>query len=393
LSAEVAGNQLLLKGVNRMAVVRRLCVRPGLSRSDLSVALGLTRSTVTTLVRELLAEGWLMERGVVSTGDIGRRPTPLFIDPGRMLMLGSEVGLRSVRVVATSLTGDVLARGALGFDPTRSPEDCMDALSQAMLRVFDQLAAPGRQAIGIGVGLPGGVDTAGGMLRFAPNLGWRDVPVAAMLARRLRGTPLAGVALFLQNEADAAAMGELEFNASQAASPLLYLSINQGLGAGLIVRDTLLGGSRNFAGEVGHTVLEIDGPMCSCGRRGCAEALISAGAASGAPEATRRAGFYLGVLLHNLTTAYDPGCIVLGGEHVGLGDAFLGPALQTLRDYAAAAGLAAPEVRISQFAEDAVAIGAAALARHRLTRPFSSDAKRDAAPAPPPPGTWQARAC
>lgn len=393
MSAEVAGNQLLLKGVNRMAVVRRLCVRPGLSRSDLSVALGLTRSTVTTLVRELLAEGWLMEREVVSTGDIGRRPTPLFIDPVRMLLLGSEVGLRSVRVVATSLTGEVLARGDRGFDPTRSPEDCLDALSHAMLGVFEQLDDSARQAIGIGVGLPGGVDTADGVLRFAPNLGWRDVPVATMLARRLHGTPLARVTLFLQNEADAAAMGELEFNASQAASPLLYLSINQGLGAGLIVRDTLLGGSRNFAGEVGHTVLEIDGPICTCGRRGCAEALISAGAASGAPEATRRAGFYLGVLLHNLTTAYDPGCIVLGGEHVGLGDAFLGPALQTLREYAAAAGLAAPEVRISQFAGDAVAIGAAALARHRLTRPFCSDAKRDTAPVPHPPGKWKARAC
>jgi predicted NBD/HSP70 family sugar kinase len=393
LSVEVAGNQLLLKGVNRMAVVRRLCRRPGLSRSDLSNVLGLTRSTVSTLVRQLLAEGWLMERQVPGTGDIGRRPTPLFIDPHRLLLLGCEVGLRSVQVVATTLTGDVLTRCARRFDPARGPDDCLDALSGAMLAAFEQSGGPGRQAIGIGVGLPGGVDTAHGMLRFATNLGWRNVPVSAMLAKRLRDTPLSRVAVFLQNEADAAAIGEFEFNGSSAASPLLYLSINQGLGAGVVVRNKLLSGSRDLAGEVGHIVLEIGGPLCSCGRRGCAEALISAGAASGAPDATTRAGFHLGVLLQNLTTAYDPGCIVLGGEHVALGDVFLGPALQTLHDYAAAAGLAPPEVRISQFGADAVAIGAAALARYRLTQAFSRGAQLGAGPVPRPNSGWQEPAC
>lgn len=374
MSVEVAGNQLLLKGVNRMAVVRQLCLNPGMSRSELSAAVGLTRSTVTMLVRELLAEGWLVEREVVNTGDLGRRPTPLFIDPHRLLLMGAEIGVGSVRVVATSLQGEVLACRVDGFDPSGGATHCVGALSAALLAVHERLDDPKRQTIGIGVGLPGGVDEACGFLHFAPNLGWRDVPVGALLAKKLCGTPLAGIPLFLQNEADAAAMGEFEFNAFRAGNPLLYLSINRGLGAGMVVRDKLLTGSRGFAGEVGHIVLQIDGPLCSCGRHGCAEALISARAMSGSEQAVSEAGRYLGVLLQNLTAAYDPACIVLGGELFALGDSFLVPALHTLRDYAAAAHLCPPVVRLSRFGADAVAVGAAALARYRLTRPQTAGA-------------------
>ncbi|MGM9486583.1 ROK family transcriptional regulator [Ideonella sp. YS5] len=380
MSVEVAGSQLLLRGVNRMAVVRQLCVNPGLSRSDLSACLGLTRSTVTTLVRDLLADGWLVEREVVTTGDPGRRPTPLFIDPHRLLLLGAEVSVKTLRVVAVSLAGEVLGRLEVGFDRGAGAAACVDGLSRALLALCEEIDEPWRRPIGIGVGLPGGVDEARGILHFAPNLGWRDVPLGALLMKRLSPTPLAGIALFVQNEADVAAVGEIEFNASRATSPLLYLSINQGLGAGMVVRDKLVTGHRGFAGEVGHIVLQVDGPRCTCGRRGCAEALINTRAALGTDEAVAEAGRYLGVLLQNLATAYDPGCIVLGGELVALGEPFLGSALQTLREYADAARLSVPDVRITQLGADAVAIGAAALARYRLTQPHTIGASRLASP-------------
>ena len=397
MQAEAAGNQQLLKVINRMALVRYLCASPGLSRADLAPAVGLTKSTVSMLVRELIAEGWLVEREVVTTGELGRRPTPLFIDPSRLLMLGAEVGVDSIRVVATSLTGEVLARTVATYGANRTVKACITSLATALQRVRKQLDASKHQIIGIGVGLPGGVDESSGTLHFAPNLGWRDVPFGAMLKERLQGTTLADAPLFLQNEADVAALGEREFNPSPAFDPMLYVSINQGVGAGVIVGDRLLTGSRGFAGEVGHMVLQLNGPLCSCGRRGCAEALIGLRALHGqhglqaqssdaAPlvevkrlldandgdtvRAVTIAGTYLGVLLQNLATAYDPACIVLGGSVVELGERFLQPAQQTLHDYAAAANLAPPTVQISRFGADAVAVGAAGLARYRLTRPL-----------------------
>jgi predicted NBD/HSP70 family sugar kinase len=353
---------------------------------------GLTKSTVSLLVRELVAEGWLAEREVVATGDLGRRPTPLFVDPARLLLLGAEVGIESVRVVATSLTGEVLACAAANYGASRTAKACMATLATALLKVRKQLDAS-QQILGIGVGLPGGVNEARGVLHFAPNLGWRDVAVGELLADKLQDSLLAGVPLFIQNEADVAALGEMEFNPAPGSDPLLYVSINQGLGAGVIVGDRLLTGSRGFAGEVGHMVLQLSGPRCSCGRRGCAEALIATramlGGSDGEPvlrslaevrahlvdedpetlKAVASAGRYLGVLLQNLATAYDPGCIVLGGSVVELGQPFLQPALDALNDYAAAAGLPPPTVRTSRFGANAVAVGAAALARYRLTRP------------------------
>lgn len=394
-SATPSGNQQLLKDINRMALVRHLCAHPGLSRADLASAVGLTKSTVSLLVRELLEEGWLVEREIVATGDLGRRPTPLFIDPARLLLLGAEVGVDSIRVVATSLTGEVLARAVASHGATAKA--CIVALANALLKVRKQLDGHRHQIIGMGIGLPGGVDESRGFLHFAPNLHWRDVPFGTQLAEKLAGTTLEGVPMYVQNEADVAAIGELEFNPAQASDPLLYVSINQGVGAGVIVGDRLLTGHRGFAGEVGHIVLQINGPQCSCGRRGCAEPLIGlralvraeAADAEGGPSlaevreqlaagdaettrAVKKAGNYLGVLLQNLSAAYDPACIVLGGAVVELGDAFLQPALKTLNDYASAANLAPTTVQVSRFGADAVAVGAAALARYHLTRPLAA---------------------
>jgi len=392
LQAEAAGSQQLLKVINRMALVRHLCAHPGLSRADLAGAVGLTKSTVSLLVRELVNEGWLAEREVVATGDLGRRPTPLFIDPARLLLLGAEVGIESVRVVATSLTGEVKACSVANYGASRTAKACIATLATALLKVRKQLDAY-QQILGIGVGLPGGVNEVRGVLHFAPNLGWRDIPFGALLGEKLQDSLLGGVPLFIQNEADVAALGELEFNPSPASDPLLYVSINQGVGAGVIVGDRLLTGSRGFAGEVGHMVLQLNGPLCSCGRRGCAEALIATRALLGGGndgtalrslaevrahlvdedaetlKAVNSAGANLGVLLQNLATAYDPGCIVLGGSVVELGQPFLQPALDALLDYATAANLPPPTVRVSRFGANAVAVGAAALARYRLTRP------------------------
>jgi len=401
LPVEAAGSQQLLKDINRMALVRHLCANPGLSRADLAMAVGLTKSTVSLLVRDLIAEGWLEEREIVATGDLGRRPTPLFIDPSRLLLLGAEVGIDSARVVATSLTGEVKARAVAGYGAAKSAKTCIANLAAAMLKLRRQFDEAEHRFIGIGVGLPGGVDEAEGFLHFAPNLGWSEVPVGALLREKFVGTSLADVPLFVQNEADVAALGELEFNPSPLTDPLLYVSINQGVGAGVIVGGRLLTGHRGFAGEVGHIVLQLNGPACSCGRRGCAEALIGpramlravrgsdaegldeirarlAAGHEGQTAAVRQAGEYLGVLLNNLAAAYDPACIVIGGTVVDLGDAFLGPALQTLTDYADAAHLEPTTVRTSTFGADAVAVGAAALARYRLTRPMISTAAMEA---------------
>lgn len=387
----LTADQHLLKDLNRMAIVRQLSASPGQSRAALAEALQLTKSTVSALTKELIAEGWLLERAVVATGELGRRPTPLFVDPGRLVLLGAELGLDGVHVVATSLTGDVLARARSPLDADRDAHLALVRAAKLLVQVHARLDTPAQRVIGIGIGLPGGVDEQRGHLHFAHNLGWRDLPVGRLLLEHLRPTALQGVPLFVQNEADVAALGELEFaGADSRQDPLIYLSLGVGVGAGVIVEDRLLTGAHGLAGEVGHMTLELDGPRCSCGRRGCAEALIGFRAmlappsAGGLPEvqqllrgksaqttaAVASAGRYLGLLLGNLCAAYDPGRIVLGGPAAEIGAPFLEHAFRTLEAQAGAAGEVPPLVTLSRFGADAVPVGAAALARYRLTRPL-----------------------
>ena len=366
--------QAQLKRGNRMALIRQLRVHPGQSRVDLANALGLTKSTVSALARELIDEGWLLEREVLVTGDIGRRPTPLFVDPTRLLLLGTQVGIGHVRVVLTSLTGEILQAQSAGYDTGLEVEACILELTRNMLAVAAR-RSESQQIIGIGVGLPGGVDQARDQLVFAPHVHWHQVPFGALLREALQDTALSGVPVFMHNDADVAALGESEFNPSPMADPLLLVLVGEGVGAGLVVGGRLLTGARGLAGEVGHMVLQIDGPLCSCGRRGCAEALIGNrallqqdGDAPPAPDVAK-AGHYLGVLLQNLAVAYDPACIVLGGPAVALGDALLAPVRATLQHYAQAARLPEPTLRVARFGADAIAVGAAALAGYRLTQP------------------------
>ena len=396
---QFTADQHLLKDLNRMAVVRQLSAWPGQSRAGLAESLQLTKSTVSALVKELIHEGWLLEREVVATGELGRRPTPLFLDPGRLVLLGSEIGVDGVHVVATSLSGDVLARARSPLDASRDPHLALVRAAKLLLQVHARLDTPAQQVIGIGVGLPGGVEEPSGHLHFAHNLGWRDLPAGRLLAEHLRATPLQGTPLFVQNDADVAAFGEMEFGTDSRPDPLIYLSLGLGVGAGVIVDDRLLTGAHGLAGEVGHMTLELDGPRCSCGRRGCAEALIGFRAMlpagddgglaeiqqrlhskqAGCTEAVASAGRYLGMLLGNLCAAYDPGRIVLGGAAVELGAPFLEHAFHALESNAGAAGVARPMVTLSRFGADAVAVGAAALARYRLTRPLIAASRLAAA--------------
>jgi DNA-binding XRE family transcriptional regulator len=128
----VAGDQQLLKQINRMALVRQLCSEPGLSRAALAEAVGLTKSTVSLLVRELLDEGWLTESELRVTGALGRRATPLQLDGERLALLGADMGIGMARIVATNLLGDVLAEQELPYLDPADTASCIALVAQGL---------------------------------------------------------------------------------------------------------------------------------------------------------------------------------------------------------------------------------------------------------------------
>lgn len=385
----ITGDQRLLKRINRMAMVRLVRARPGLSRAELAGETGLTKSTVSMLVQELIDEGWLREEDVLVTGAIGRRPTPLKLDGDRLALIGAELEVGCLIVLGMSLDGKVLETLRHPLQGTEAPPDVIAILAGMLAEMCAVLRAQGRRLLGIGVALPGAVLEREGVLMTAPNLGWRNVPVRAELERELLALELQALPLYVQNDCDVAVLGEIEFFPGSPGDPLLFIGLGVGVGAGVVVGERLVVGQRGFAGEIGHLQLQPDGPACSCGRRGCAEAYfglraIASGLGCSIPElferarnaepatvrALQAAGQRLGALMHNLWTTLDPALIVLGGSACELGPAFLNSASRSFEALAQSAGIDVPEIRQARYGAYAVPAGAAALVLHKMLLPL-----------------------
>ena len=152
----ITGDQSLMREINRMALVRAIQRVPGLSRAELAKETGLTKSTVSLLVQDLVDEGWLREADVQTTGAIGRRPTPLFLDGDRLAMIGSEVSVDSISVLTVSLTGEVINETSEPL-PGTQPLVVIKRLAQLITSLVEQSRIDGRALLGIGVGVPGAV--------------------------------------------------------------------------------------------------------------------------------------------------------------------------------------------------------------------------------------------
>ncbi|MES2948524.1 MAG: ROK family transcriptional regulator [Pseudomonadota bacterium] len=362
------GDQQLVKRINRSVLLRLLRQHTGLSRAQLAQHSGLTKSTVSQLVRELMLEGWVSEQGVTAAIGLGRPSTPLQIDGNTRGLIGVEVAVEALRVVGVSLLGQVLH--ALE-EPLDSPEPeavCQQA-ARLVLRVHAELAQRGVQLAGIGVGLPGAFDEATGVVRFAPNLGWRNVDFVPQITQALAQAGLPSVAVHVQNEADTAALSEYEFLPTDARDSLIFVTCGAGVGAGIVLNDQLFIGTQGMAGEIGHSILQIDGPRCSCGRQGCAETFFGARALAQLPDPAQ-GGRYLGVVLQNLWTTFNPSVLVVGGPSCERYPGIVQVAQDTLQGYAASSGMAAPAVRPAHYGLLASAVGAAALVLHHELRPM-----------------------
>ena len=370
---KATGDLQLLKRINRSVLLRLIRGQSDLSRARLAVLSGLTKSTVSALVRELLDEHWLSEAAApVATQGLWRPSTPLNIDSQKRVLIGIEIAVDVLRLVCVSLSGVILTQTEVVLED-QHPERACQQVGQLVQLLCRQLDDKQLLLSGVGVCLPGAVDEGLGLVRLAPNLGWRDVPFRAMVSAEFARLGLATAQIHLQNDADAAALGEYEFAGGSSDDPLIFVNCDVGVGAGIVLNDRLFTGFLGAAGEIGHSILQVDGPLCSCGRKGCAEAFIGARALR-KKQGAEQAGQYLGMLMQNLDATFNPRIIVVGGRSCMDYPGFIDTARSTLQDYAKAAGLQAPEVRAARYGVQAAAVGAAALVLHRFLRPFLKEA-------------------
>ena len=365
---------------NLGSLLSLLHVRGATSRADLTALTGLNRSTVKALTGELVDAGLAVESAPVGRGAAGRPSITVRPASDHVYVLSVDLGVERLTVVRVGLGGVVLDRRSL----RQTPGDyvvsrTLSRLSGLLRALLDGAPADG-VCVGIGIGVCGVVSTGEGTVRFAPNLGWVDVPLRDLMAQALD----TGLPIDLGNDGDVGALAEHLRGAGRGTSDMVFVAGEVGIGGGVIVGGRPFRGAGGYAGEVGHMSVDPKGRVCRCGRRGCWETeisdqavLLATRAADGVsleqvlaayaagerwPTAgVRRVGRSLGAGVANLVNIFNPELIVFGGavRHIF-------SATEPLVREALAGALAAPgqDVRlaVAGLADDSVVVGAAELA-------------------------------
>ncbi len=329
--------------VNRRILLNLVRERQPISRADLARAMGVARGTITGLVNELLADGLVGEGGTADTPR-GRKPTLLHIRGHDRLAFGIDVHRSHTHILVSDFAGRAIVRER--FRTPHSPERLIDEIARRVHDLAHAHAATGA-CRGLGIVVPGVVEGETGRLLNAPTLGWTDVDFL---------TPLRAAFDFpvhIERDAVACALARIWLgeNAGEDARSFVYVTVSEGVGTGLVVDGRVVRGSRHAAGEFGHVPLSFDGPLCSCGARGCWEAYASDGATiarylerlapeTGSPPppddlsvgdivrladlddpnavaALRDTARYLGLGIAAVINALNPGLIIVGGDISG----------------------------------------------------------------------------
>jgi glucokinase-like ROK family protein len=339
-------DQGLIRKLNTALLLDALRRLAPLSRAELAARTGLNRSTVSAIVNSLIEEGFIQETDL-QNAKVGRPGMLLELNPKGGFAVGLELGVDFISVILTDFVAQVQWREQVCSDPSEDQISIIDRATALTQHALDYGQSEGLRPLGIGMGVPGLVDLRQGKLVFAPNLHWNNVPLRLIWSQRFN------LPIFVENEANAAALGEYYFGAAQGVNNFIYLSAGIGLGGGIVIDGKLFRGSSGYASEVGHMSVDPDGELCGCGKRGCWETQVGpravlrrvrrtletgvpsticdmveddleritfesvvVAAKGGDPVALRalqEVGERLGIGVGNLVNVFNPELIVLGG--------------------------------------------------------------------------------
>ena len=369
------------------------------SRSRIAAETGLPKPSISSLIGELIDLGLVRETYEERLGSVGRPALLVEIDGHALCGIGAEIGVNFVSASVLALHGESVYERRLAVDvPAEGPDAVLCRVTLLICEALEAIreSAPGARCVGLTVASPGVVDIDEGITRYAPNIGWHEVPVLAELRARLgpQAPPLA-----LENDAKLGAIAEYLVVQDQDIHDMLYVTGEVGVGGGIVSGGRLLRGSNGHSGEIGHLPLDPGGAPCVCGRRGCWETMVGvtalfrrvadagdpvhdpaldlearladvAARAKSGDARTLRAldklaedlALGLGVLVDIL----NPRVVVLGGYYPQLGDFLLEPVRAGLIDRVIAPNAGGCEVLLSTLGFAAPGRGGAYLALDRV---------------------------
>jgi glucokinase-like ROK family protein len=371
------------RNVNKRVILDMIRFTPGgISRSEIARQMDLTRAAISTIIGDLEDQG-LVHATTEGPTTGGRKPVLMEINPQHGHVVGIDMGATHLGIVVTDFAAHVVNEIELPFSIGDGPRACLPFLDTQVKDLLDRSGIHFDQVCAIGIGVPGPVIVDAGSVGSPPIMpGWDGYPIRSHLES------MWGVPVSLGNDAEFGALGEWAAGAGRGARNLVYIKVGSGVGAGLMLDGSIYRGTTGCAGEIGHIAIMESGPVCTCGNRGCLEAVaggwaiarqareavksgkrtqlsaldlenitardVAAAARLGdlvAQQIITEAGAHLGVAVASLVNLVNPSMVVVGGGVAQLGDLLLEPIRNAVR------------VRSLRSAAQAVRINAAVLGR------------------------------
>lgn len=381
----------------RLQIFERIRAAGRTPRVQLARDLSISPASVTLLASELIGMGLVEEvadKREVETAR-GRPAVALGVRGAACHVAGIKLSDRQHMAVIVDFAGNLIADEAISRQPgAMSPEALTDATQRLLKRVCAKAGLTQRDLSAVGIGVPGFVNSGLGVVHWSPILTQREVPLRAAFTQHL------GLPVFIDNDANLVTLAELWFGAGRSLSDFAVVTIEHGLGMGLVLNHRLYRGSRGVGMELGHTKVQLDGALCRCGQRGCLEAYVAdyalvreattalnwtsrelqsvnslleslyeqakAGNQS-AQSIFQRAGRYLALGLANVVNLFDPELIILSGERMRFDYLYSGEHLADLTAQSLTANRPAPKIAVHAWGDLLWAHGAAALALSFVT--------------------------
>ncbi|WP_172797846.1 ROK family protein [Longilinea arvoryzae] len=322
--------------------------------------MNLTRAAITAIVSDLQAAGLVRE--IESHYPSGRRPIVLEINPDRGYVVGIDMGATHVTILVTDFSARVVREMDEPLDINQGPAVCLPRVESLVHQILSEAGLSIKDISAVGAGVPGPVVAGVGVMGPPIMPGWDGYPIRDDLEKRF------GVPVSLSNDAELGAIGEWAYGAGRGERDLAYIKVGTGIGAGLLLDGQIYRGATGSSGEIGHITIEENGPVCTCGNRGCLEALaggraianraiqeVNSGRRTVLTEispvsqirsrdviaAARRgdlvsqqivseAGVHLGTALASLVNLFNPSMVVVGGGVAQIGDLLLEPIRETV---------------------------------------------------------------
>jgi len=390
MGRDKTGNNKFLKRFNQMTILNAIREHEAISKIELSKITGLSPTAIGSITGELQEQGYIHETGKGKSKG-GRRPKLLELKPGSYFSIGVDFDVDYMNLALVDITGQIIDQISNKVTKWNSVEKVIEKLELMIEQAINKYMINRQKLLGIGVSIPGLVDCNKAEIIMAPNLGWKNINFKSYMNQ------LNDVPLYIENEAMASAVYENWIGSCRGIENFVCINIKSGIGAGIFINGKPYRGVGGTAGEIGHIVVDENGPRCGCGNFGCLETLASAGyieqrarkmarqgvsiklsslkdidnisiddvaeAARNGDEAAidilRESGRYLGMAVASIINMLNPKKIVLGKEFTKYADIVL----DTVKAVAECKALKSPaadvEIVASEIGDRASTIGAA----------------------------------